>query len=314
MLNHLFSAIEDRLKEIWPGKPQSIVGFVFQFIGAVSSLAFILSYFNIQGVAVLDRLAEVRRMIFNYAQLQAVPRVIWLILVVFFFYVISTRRRVNLVAGTFTDDFSHGLVNWEYGGEGWTVQRGEKGYELSVTNSGGGGISNFGLWDSYVFSFECKVVNRNAGWIIRATDRENYAMVQLSLPNENKDYSSINPHFLVQGKWLVIERRLQVSKSLTEKILSHQWLKVKIAVFGNTVDIFLNGERVLNYHIPDPLRIPKEELLAEDTSPEVRARAGKIYEAYSFPAGRVGFRCFGQEHALFRNVKVEPKFWNSKKI
>lgn len=193
------------------------------------------------------------------------------------------------------------------------MQRGEKGYELSVTNSGGGGISNFGFWDSYIFSFECKVINRNVGWIIRATDRENYAMIQLSLPNENKEYTSINPHFLVQGRMLVIERRLQVSQSLTEQVLSHQWLRVKIAIFGNTVDVFLNGERVLNYHIPDPLRIPKEQLIA-GTSPEVKARAGDTYEAFSFPSGRVGFRCWGEEHALIRNVKVEPKFWNAKRI
>lgn len=118
MLYRLLQSIEDFLRKMWPERPRSVLGFIFQFIGAVSSFAFILSYFNVQGVAVLGRLAVAGRRILDYTQLQEVPRIVWLLAAVFAFYLASTRKRVNLVAGTFTDDFSNGLVNWEYGGEG----------------------------------------------------------------------------------------------------------------------------------------------------------------------------------------------------
>lgn len=318
MSNRLFETTERWLKAIWPEMPKSIVALIFEFIGAVSSFALILAYFDFEGTKILKVLSDTGKRIWTYSQAGEVPVILWLITLLIFYIIFLISRRVRLVAGAFTDDFSKGLINWEYGGGGLAVQRGEKGYELSVTHSGsGGGISNFGYWDNYIFSFECKVINRNVGWIIRATDRDNYIMIQLSLPNnEGKEYSSINPHYRIKGQWLVIERRLQVSLDLTEKVLSHQWLKVSIVVFGNTIDVFINKERVLNYRIPDPLRIPKKDIAPGSDLQSSLQEKGGIYEVegFSFPAGRVGFRCFGQEHALIRNVKVEPKFWNSSRI
>lgn len=300
-------------------KTKSKIGKFFSsaggFVSVVVGLLTILAFFEVPWSSLRDGTLVIIEKTIIDLEIREVPKVIWqglLILFVVAMYGISyILKRINLIAGSFEDDFKRGLKNWEYGGEDWKTQRGEEGHELSITNSSTGGISNFGLWDNYEFSFECKIINRNVGWIIRATDRENYVMMQLS---NTKEYVSLNPHYRIRGKWLVQEKRLNASPRLVARIKSQQWLKVRIVVFGNTIDIILDGERVLNYHIPDPLRIPKDELVAPDGKENSASSAEELFEAFSFPAGRVGFRCFGSEHALIRNVRVRPRNWKSANI
>lgn len=226
---------------------------------------------------------------------------------IWFFY---QQRQLNLVAGEFKDDFSKGLINWEYGGEGWSTEYSkDNGYELSVTNSYDGGLTRRGFtWSDYIFEFETKIISKYTGWIVRAIDRNNYFMIQVS---EKK----IRPHFRVKGYWIVDDYDLK----LKNQVKDYEWFKVKIIVIGNTIDVYLGEkeEHALHYFIPDPGRAivkkPVKFLKAEITNQEgknqVSADEFKEQEEgliFSFPNGRVGFRCSGDEHAHFRKVRVKP--------
>jgi len=213
------------------------------------------------------------------------------------------HRRLKIVAGAFKENFKNGLVNWEFGGEGWTIERGDDGLELSVTNSPNGGITNFGLWDNFVFSFQCKIINKNVGWIIKAKDRVNYFMVQCSLNPTSEP--TINPHFKLGDHWLVTKRTL----NLKHPIKTNEWFGVKIIVYGNTVNVFINDERALHYFIPDPGRAIASQPITIKKGDKAVEKEKYIQEnnvIFSFPNGKVGFRCSGDEHAHFRKIKVDP--------
>lgn len=234
-----------------------------------------------------------------------------LILVFVLFWLYFLHRRLKIVAGEFKENFKKGLVNWEFGGEGWTIERGEEGLELSVTNSGDGGITNFGLWDNFEFSFQCKIINRNVGWIVRAKDRVNYFMVQCNL--EDIKNPKIRPHFrLGDDYWLIDERLL----SLENPIKINDWFDVDIKVYGNTVNVFINDEHALHYFIPDPGRAVTKlpvtttkigsENVADDKKEDITKYIQEHKVTFSFPNGKVGFRCWGNEHAHFRKIKTFP--------
>ncbi|MDP3997272.1 MAG: DUF1080 domain-containing protein [bacterium] len=283
----------------------------------IASLAGLVALFTFLGFG-WDKIAGFALLSWSqfstYLGLAQAPRLLWLCILVLIVALSRIWRKLNIVAGSFKDDFSHGLVNWEYGGESWTTQRGEKGYELNITNSGGGGITNFGFsWDNYEFSFECKLLNRNVGWIVRAADRDNYIMIQLS---NTHDKITINPHYHVRSGWFSISQTLNASEKLLNSIKAQDWLKVRIIVLGNNIDVFINKERVLNYHIPDPARFVSERQQAkwkpDNDGQSTEDEAKNELVSISYPSGRVGFRCHSSEQALIRSVKVRPLMWSSK--
>jgi hypothetical protein len=156
-------------------------------------------------------------------------------------------------------------------------------------------------------------MNRNVGWIIRATDREHYVMIQLSAV----DGVTLNPHYRVPNGWWVLRQELKCSKQLMDKITSFKWIRVRIIVSGNTIDVYLDNERVMNHHIPDPIRLVIDKKYKWEGGDKQKSEKDKeigIKElvSVSFPAGKVGFRCYGDEHAHIRKVRVRPLFWNSK--
>ncbi|MFH1187433.1 MAG: family 16 glycoside hydrolase [bacterium] len=176
-----------------------------------------------------------------------------------------------------------------------------------MTNSSDGGITNFGLWDNFEFSFKCKIINKNVGWIIRATDRVNYFMIQVSLDNIEKP--TINPHFRINGEWLKEKRNL----ILKNPISINEWFQVVIKVYGNTINVFINNQHALHYFIPDPGRTITSRPIIMTKLDETNGSKEDIEKfvqqhnmIFSFPNGKVGFRCHGNEHAHFKNIKVIP--------
>lgn len=213
------------------------------------------------------------------------------------------RKRLQIVAGEFRDDFTGGLYKWEYGGEGWKVEHADGEPILSVSESPDGGITKKGFsWSDYEFSFETKVIKNASGWLIRATNRNNYVMIQLSLQDRNKPM--LRPHYRYsdpETPWVLFD---EVDLEVEVKRL--EWIRVKIVVRGSTVDVFLNDEHALHFFLPDPIRFEKVRKVLNETGKEVKEVKGLI--ALSYPTGRVGFRCSSstQEHAHFRNVRVKP--------
>lgn len=195
-----------------------------------------------------------------------------------FLQVDKLKRRLTV---GFQDDFREPLnKNWNYIGD-WKI---EGKNELSVSNSDAGGITNVGsLWENYTFELETKIINISSGWIVRATDLNNYIMFQctdklirphmrVKLPKITSQQEDGKIVFTEQVGWIVDNPPFN-SQPHNQELKG--WFKVKIVTRGSRVDIYIKDENV--YHSDTVLTIP---------------------------IGKVGFRNSGDEHAHFRNVRV----------
>lgn len=235
-----------------------------------------------------------------------IPVYFWIILLCVIFWLFNQSRLLKLVSGEFYDDFRSGLNNWEYGGEGWKTEFENGTPLLSVSESQDGGISKKGFsWNDYQFSFKTKIISKNSGWIIRAENRNKYIMIQLWM--EKLDSPKIRLHYRVppsserQIQWIVAE---EIAISSDKKIKILEWVDVRIAVLGSTIDIYLNNQHCAHYFIPDPIRWENKFItIAEEGRPSEKTYIDSI----NYPVGRIGFRCSGgAEHAHFREVRVKP--------
>lgn len=237
------------------------------------------------------------------------PIYFWLILIYGLIWAIQKSRYLSLVAGEFVDDFSGGLGNWEYGGEGWKTETEDGDPLLSVSQSGGGGISTKGFnWSDYEFSFDIKVISKNVGVIVRAENRSKYLMIQLNCENQIKRlrfHLRIPESRTRSFQWMV----MQEDDVFGEDISLMKWIKVRVVVLGSNIDIYLNGRHSAHYFVADPIRwkegyelVKKESGGATTTAPKEDSFVASI----NYSAGKVGFRCSGDEHAHIRDVKVKP--------
>lgn len=248
-----------------------------------------------------------------FIQWNSVPIYMWTIILIWFIGVtlilIRQSLQLNFATGTFSDNFNQGLGKWEFGGEGWKNEK-ELGQDiLSVSESQDGGITKRGFnWNDYEFSFETKVISECSGWIVKAENRTKYFMFQLNLTD--LDNPSLRPHLRLndlQYPWVALDKdKVNLTKlNLVKKIKLMEWIKVKILVHSNHVDVYLNGEQVMHHFIPDPIRFEKNiEIRNKDNK---TVRLDKELVVVSYPIGSVGFRCAPPtEHAHFRHVRVKP--------
>lgn len=247
-----------------------------------------------------------------------VPGYIWFIISVALISLVVTSIRQNLylgiVSGVFYDNFTKGLSKWEFGGEGWKVEEEEGKPVLSVSESPDGGITKRGFsWSDYEFTFDTKVIKDSSGWIIRAENRNKYFMIQLNLSNISEP--KLRPHLRLNDQdypWIALETYSVNLNSLGLKqpIKLLNWIKVKIIVRSNEIDVFLNNEHALHFFLPDPFRFEKQETIQTGSEKESSAKLKRDVVVVSYPVGRVGFRCSGyHEHAHFKDVRVKPLLW-----
>lgn len=252
-----------------------------------------------------------------------VPIYYWLAIVIvvggLLYWVFGLSRYLKLVSGEFRDDFKEGLGKWNYGSEGWTVEKEKDEMVLSVMNSDGGGITQAGLWDSFSFSFENKLLGRGKiGWLVKARDRSNYMMLQFIILDSKGKFSEegledgtyIRPHFRFEGGWVKWpHERLSLPDSLLKVVRRYNWLKVEIQVRGNNIDVYLEGEHIYHLYLDDPLRVEKIENLEyqDEQGKKIGNLQSKKLNVFSYSQGRVGFRCAPtEEHAHIRKVRVRP--------
>lgn len=252
-----------------------------------------------------------------------VPTYYWIGIIVLFLIVIVVLSYqvlyLKLVSGEFMDDFKYGLGKWNYGNEGWTIEKEGEDPVLSVMNSDLGGITQSGLWDEYLFSFENKILGKGKiGWLVKARDRSNYMMLQFVIVDTEGKVSEkgldegiyIRPHFRHEGGWVIWpHEHLSLSESLQKIVRRYNWFKVSIQVRGNTVDVYIEGEHVYHLYLDDPLRIEKIENLEyqNEQGKKVGNMQVKKLNVFSYSQGRVGFRCAPtEEHAHIRKVQVKP--------
>jgi hypothetical protein len=222
-----------------------------------------------------------------------------------FYISIVLWKRINVVAGEFKDDFDEGLGKWEFGGEGWKTEKENGDYVLSVSESGDGGITSRGFsWSDYQFSFKTKIINKSAGWIVRAESRNKYLMIQLNLEEDQSPKLRFHlrlPHSDKRNyDWIVT----QVDELTHLKdIKKLNWIKVKIIVLGSNIDVYLNDHHAVHYFVADPIRWKEDyEISSSKSEPKVDSYLATI----NYGAGKVGFRCSQGEHAHFREVRVKP--------
>lgn len=180
---------------------------------------------------------------------------------------------------------------------------------LSVSGSDVGGFTKKGFsWTDYEFSFETKVIKEASGWIIRANGND-FLMMQLEIKN---DKPRLRPHYHKEGAgtaiWSVDEdKSINVSEISVEGIKLMKWVRVRIVVDGNQVDVYLNGTHSLHYIInPIGVNVEKNFVFKDNAGREFEAKTNEFLPFGGYTAGRVGFRCGHTEHSHFKNVRVRP--------
>ena len=214
---------------------------------------------------------------------------IFTVLALLYLYLTLSRLQRRITIGlrdNFKDDLKN---NWEYRGEWSKPEKGVLCVRGGDEGSRGdeGGITKVGaLWENYEFSFETKITNKVTGWIVRARDLNNYFMLQCShevitphqrlsqpLFKSKPDPNSPDKTSFELTGFEVGWRRLPPvphNKKLDD------WFKVKIVTRGSSLDIFIDNQLIFH----------RENIL-------------------TIPVGRVGFRCWGDEEAHFRKVRVK---------
>jgi hypothetical protein len=202
---------------------------------------------------------------------------------------IWTSRLNRHFVTRFRDNFGENLrTRWDFEG-GWRIA--EKG-TLLVTGSDAGGLTKVGAtWENYTFTFEARIKDKCLGVIVRGQDLNNYYMFQIH-PDKIRPHRRVAIPLIVKdggvvfakeedqdsdqiqivnfiAAWQIFEPPTNISPPLDG------WFKVELVVEGESIRIYLDDE--LQYQQDSFLKIP---------------------------TGKVGFRNYGNESALVRNVRV----------
>lgn len=165
---------------------------------------------------------------------------------------------------------SPNLGTWSYEGRWMSDQDG-----LSVTDSWLGGICKIGAtWENYEFTFEFKIINKCAGWIVRAASLDHYVMIQCN----NRQ---LRPHIrkVMEQSSEASKPEFKVLQEIEHGLSLSEWNKARTEVMGHSIKVW----------VEDKLVWSDSDLLKD------------------FQMGTVGFRCADKEHALFRSVQVIRK-------
>jgi len=216
---------------------------------------------------------------------------IWLVAATLFIITlwIWVSRLNYRFASRFTDNFSGDLqANWDYEGP-WRIA--EKN-TLLVTGSDAGGLAKVGAtWENYTFTFDARITNTCLGVIVRAQDLNNYYMFQI-----NTD--AISPHRRVAIPLIEDEPKQAEQEQSPDAVPQPRFVKFRI------------GWQI--FQPPTPITPPldkwfKARIVVRGESISVYIDDELRYQQDSFlkiPMGKVGFRNYGAESALVRNVQV----------
>ena len=253
--------------------------------GLLTLIAVILAFIGLFLPSLADRLASISPFLAGILQ-QYNMVLVWLggFLLVYALILgfINLRKRLqkieekiqfleNRPETLLNESSSSNLSIWSFGGGQWTVDQDG----LSVTKSSHGGICKIGAsWENYNFIFEFKIINKCAGWIVRAEPDSHYVMVQCN----NKQ---IRPHIytLKQNQDGTKYLGFQLINEIDHGLSINDWNTIRTEVIGHSIKVWINGTMVW-------------------TDPE-------LLKGYKM--GTVGFRCSQNEHAIFRNIRVIKK-------
>ena len=138
----------------------------------------------------------------------------------------------------------------------------------------GGSFKIGASWENYEFALEFKIMHQCAAWIVRASSGGRYVMIQCNS-------SHVRPHTLttVRGASNEAARAFRLVKEITHGQSLSEWNRARTQVIGPDIKVWIN----------DKLVFSDSQLLE------------------NFPMGTVGLRAAGDEHALFRNIRVTKR-------
>ena len=129
------------------------------------------------------------------------------------------------------------------GGEGWSVADGElltAGGEVGLTRAGED-------WSDYRMEFDATIEDVSVGWALRARDKANLIMVNLTSSSENNPEaaSSFGVHVRENGGYRLLAR-IPAGRTIEENTT----YRVATEVEGSTLRLFLDGEQVATLDDP----------------------------------------------------------------
>lgn len=171
--------------------------------------------------------------------------------------------------------------------------RNERCYE--ITNSSVGFIyPKTSLWDDYYLECDFKILKTSLGVIFRAQNLSNCVMIQIF---DNK----IKAHLRVNGEWIVYS-----DEGTKVNLGVDGWYKLRAYCEKRKIRISILSRKneIVDRHIsiPDNIAVVVKQL-SEDSN-EAKEEIKQILNV-DFDFGSFGFRNFGNESALVKNVFVE---------
>lgn len=134
-----------------------------------TAVALLFSLFNIQTIAPY--------VVLHLPRVEITILFAWLLTLVIFPFIWPFKG-----GDSFSEDFKRGLdpKTWQYEGD-WKVELAEDGKAvLTVTDSNIGGYALPCVhWTDYEVQFEMRILNRDAGWIVRASGLYDYVVQKL---------------------------------------------------------------------------------------------------------------------------------------
>jgi len=165
-----------------------------------------------------------------------------------------------------------------------------------ITNSDPGYIYSKNLtWSDYKLSFEFKIIKKCLGVILRAINLSNYVMLQITL-------DGIRPHIRINGGWKWWEHE-EVKLEFTERLSLDKWYKCLIYCEQKSINIkiFDGANEILNR----TWDIPQGSLVFQFKKSEKDSESISIPFPINLEYGSVGFRNYGEEKALIKNILIE---------
>jgi len=198
---------------------------------------------------------------------------------------------------SFSEDFKRGLDprTWQYEGE-WKVELAEDGKSvLTVTNSNIGGFAlPYIHWTDYELQFDMRILNRDAGWIVRASGLYDYVVQKI-------DARQLVTFYRIAGVFPEVGR-FDHGKTISENI----WYPIRLLARGEWLSVYITIEGRESFIFQDHALgdKPPVTVLFKPEKDKGAASSLQAIMTPSFRAGSFGFRVHGDEKAQYRKVRA----------
>jgi len=178
---------------------------------------------------------------------------------------------------------------------------------LYVTDSNSGCILKNHYWKNQEITFKCMFPSITTedqvfGIIFRAKSLSDYLMIQIHYYS-NVLQKKIIPHIRMEGNW---ETMRHGTYGIDLDIKENVFFDVKLRIFNERVELFLNGNSYLDWLIPTNSDIPSIKTSDEPSNTKEEHPdpfVPKIHFRESY--GRVGFRAYQGENAVIKDLFVK---------